>query len=179
MSVEIRRLVEDLKTQGHKKGAEDLLRFTCFLEEKGLIPTSLADRKTPVKEEVASKKQSPHPEEVLLPLRKGPYLEKSTLTEILYQPKIGYSLEQYIERALESIEENGDQSIYHLCLPVRQGNFLSRADVKTIDELRERFRNGKIQSTRGLGKSSVLKIKQSLERFDQEVARRENFKDKK
>ena len=179
MSVELRRLVADLKTQGHEKGAKDLLRFTCFLEKNGLIPTSLAARKTPVKEEVALKKQSPHPEKVLLPLRKGPYLEKSTLIEIHYQPKISYSLEQYTERALESIEENGDQSIYHLCLPIRQVNFLSRADVKTIDELRERFRNGKIHSIRGLGKSSELNIKQSLEKFDQEVARRENFKDKK
>lgn len=124
----------------------------------------------PYDEERDTAKQRLNVAEVFRSIRRGAYLDPTDLAVISSNSRNTHDVRVYADIALNKIDQNGNDSIAHLCLPADVRNTLHRADVDTIEQAKKGLETGDWPKTigdpRNFGQASRTILLEALADFE-------------
>jgi hypothetical protein len=108
-------------------------------------------------------------ETILMGFRDGPYLSVAKMSEALQKGQVGQGQTEYhIKDVISDVTQRGNESICHLCLPIRILNSLHRNKITLISDIEELMNIGGpdvFSALRQFGDSSLEELQRKLTEF--------------
>jgi hypothetical protein len=159
MTLELGRISRRLTEAGYPDGGKIVRSVADGLSVAGLIPDQLPTVDRIRGQETICK--------LLENARVGQYVDTEKLAESLTHSDITKNSMRNVRRAVKDIEENGNESLFHLALTMREIHPIRRKGIRSITELRAAFENATIYDVRNLSPERIRRISEALRRFDE------------